>query len=134
MCDRSTAGRQLPSPLAHTGLAAGDGIAGVLGTLLFWQATTEAQVGWGVFLVGAWLWLFTSLTFDRLGQLLDDGQRRRLWPLMTLLIALGFGLFSLLTASLARTRLDQLIVAGLILMVLQLMLMVLQGVGRRLAR
>lgn len=104
---------------------------GVVGTLLFWQATTEAQVGWGVFLVGAWLWLFTSLTFDRLGQLLDDGQRRRLWPLMTLLIALGFGLFSLLTASLARTRLDQLIVAGLILMVLQLMLMVLQGVGRR---
>ena len=108
---------------------------GVVGTLFFWQATTEAQVGWGVFLVGAWLWLFTSLTFDRLGQLLDDGQRRRLWPLMTLLIALGFGLFSLLTASLARTRLDQLIVAGLILMVLQLMLMVLQGVGRcRLAR
>ena len=108
---------------------------GLVGTLLFWQATTEAQVGWGVFLVGAWLWLFTSLTFDRLGQLLDDGQRRRLWPLMTLLIALGFGLFSLLTASLARTRLDQLIVAGLILMVLQLVLMVLQGVGcRRLAR
>ena len=104
---------------------------GVVGTLLFWQATTEAQVGWGVFLVGAWLWLFTSLTFDRLGQLLDDGQRRRLWPLMTLLIALGFGLFSLLTASLARTRLDQLIVAGLILMVLQLVWMVLQGVGRR---
>ena len=107
---------------------------GVVGTLLFWQATTEAQVGWGVFLVGTWLWLFTSLTFDRLGQLLDEGQRRRLWPLMTLLIALGFGLFSLLTASLARTRLDQLIVAGLILMVLQLMLMVLQGVGRRPAR
>ena len=104
---------------------------GVLGTLLFWQATTEAQVGWGVFLVGAWLWLFTSLTFDRLGQLLDDWQRRRLWPLMTLLIALGFGLFSLLSAPLARTQLDQLIVAGLVLMVLQLVLMVLQGVGRR---
>lgn len=100
---------------------------GVLGTGLFWKANSFAAVASAVFVVGVWMWMFASLTFDRLGQLVEVNEQRKLWPLMTLLIALGFGLFSLWTAPLAHARLGELIVIGLIVMGLHLLMTLLQA-------
>ncbi len=81
-------------------------LIGWLGSLLFMAGQTFATISAGSFLVGFWIWMVATLTYDRLQDLVPSEHHRRHWASLTALLALGFMLCSFAIAPLAGDRLD----------------------------
>lgn len=101
-------------------------LMGLIGNLLFLVGSTAETIAAATFLTGAWIWLTASLTFDRIGQLVDPSEVRRTWSLITMILGIGFALFAFSTSGLVADQLDTLIQIGVALAGLQLLAEIMQ--------
>ena len=99
---------------------------GLAGNILFLFGKNMFLIELAAFLVGAWLWVITSLTFHRIEVLFGAGIQRQLWAFFSLFAGSAFMLFSFLSAYYVGGSVDVILWAGVVLMVIHLVMEILQ--------
>ena len=56
---------------------------GLLGSVMFLIASDLYIEMTAIFLIGAWAYMTVALTYDRLGELLNESQKKRWWSLIS---------------------------------------------------
>ncbi|WP_114994160.1 YbfB/YjiJ family MFS transporter [Synechococcus sp. UW179A] len=94
-------------------------IIGLIGVILFGVSENVFTLSSSIFLIGVWDMMTGTLTFDRLGQLCNEDAQRRSWSIATSIGALGFIIFSSVTAQLSRHSLDLILILGIAAVAIQ---------------
>ncbi|MFL0769650.1 MAG: YbfB/YjiJ family MFS transporter [Prochlorococcus sp.] len=101
-------------------------VLGLIGNILFLCGQNMFSVELAAFLVGAWLWVITSLTFHRIEELFGADMQRQLWAFFSLFAGSAFMLFSFLSAFYVARGIEVILFAGVVLMVIHLAMEILQ--------
>ena len=103
-------------------------IIGLIGSLLFSFSDHLSTVLLATFLIGIWMWVTLSLTYDRLGELVTSpGLNRRLWALMATTAGLGYATFSFSFSNLASSNLNAVLFIGVFVIAFQFLMEIMQG-------
>ncbi len=70
-----------------------------------------------------------SLTYDRLGELLDDSQKNLWWALISSFLGISYSGFALIFSHLASISINRLLSVGIAIMICQLLMELLQRNG-----
>ena len=87
-------------------------LLGLLGGAMFWKSSSEIIFFLSVCIIGFWDMSTGTLTYDRLGQVSQGHQHRHLWAIATMLGAIGFIVFSSITAQLVDKHLNLILMVG----------------------
>ncbi len=105
-------------------------LIGLLGSVLFLFSNAISTILLATLLIGIWMWMTIPLTYDRLGEIgLSADAHRRVWALMATLAGLGYAIFSLSSAGLASKHLNTILLIGVLVIVLQFGMEILQRLG-----
>lgn len=118
--------RALPTALLLPAVA----MVGGFGAWIYALARSPQLLLLSAFLIGWWSIMISSLTLDRLPDLVPAELQRRCWATFTTLNGLGFVIFSMGTRSLASTGLESLLWLGVTLMACVMLAQLLQ-ISRR---
>ena len=99
---------------------------GLTGNILFLCGQNMFVLELAIFLVGAWLWVITSLTFYRIEELFGIGMQRQLWAFFSLFAGTAFMLFSFLSSYYAGKNIEMILSLGIVLMVIHFAMEILQ--------
>ncbi|WP_231901356.1 YbfB/YjiJ family MFS transporter [Prochlorococcus sp. MIT 1303] len=100
---------------------------GLLASLLFFFSDEVSIILLATFLIGVWMWMTATLTYDRLGEFLPSAEaHRRVWAVMVSLAGCGYACFSFSFAHLASTNLNLVLLIGIGVLVVQLSMELLQ--------
>lgn len=102
-------------------------IIGVIASVLFFTGHQTSIILLATFLIGVWMWMTASLTYDRLGELIPSPDlHRRTWSFMVSSAGLGYVCFSFSFAHLASSNLNLVLFLGVIVILIQLLMATLQ--------
>ena len=103
---------------------------GLLASMLFFFGDEVSIILLATFLIGVWMWMTATLTYDRLGDCLPSPEaHRRVWAFMVSSAGFGYACFSFSFAHLASTNLNLVVLVGIGVLVLQLIMELLQRFG-----
>ena len=102
---------------------------GLLGSVMFLIASDLYIEMTAIFLIGAWAYMTVALTYDRLGELLNDSQKKRWWSLISSFLGGSYSAFALIFSRLASISMKEVLSAGVVLMGCQLMMELIQRSG-----
>ena len=102
---------------------------GLLGSVMFLIASDLYIEMTAIFLIGAWAYMTVALTYDRLGELLNDSQKKRWWSLISSFLGGSYSAFALIFSRLASISMKEVLSAGVVLMGCQWMMELIQRSG-----
>ena len=104
-------------------------LIGLLGSVMYLKADALYLEMIAIFLVGSWAYMTVSLSYDRLGELLDESQKRRWWALISSFLGGSYSAFALIFSRMASISMQEVLTAGVVLMGCQLLMELLQRSG-----
>ncbi len=119
----------LPRGWSTSNLLPVTSLIGLLGSILFRVADYLYIEMLAIFLVGSWAYMTVTLTYDRLGELLDDSQKNRWWALISSFLGISYSGFALIFSHLAGVSINRLLSVGIAIMICQLFMELLQRSG-----
>ncbi len=103
---------------------------GLLASVLFLFSDEVSIILLATFLIGVWIWMTVTLTYDRLGEFLPSPDvHLRVWAFVVSSAGFDYAAFSLSFAHLASANLNLVLLIGIGVLGLQLIMELLQRLG-----